>query len=253
MKHKHTFLQIITPLALTIPLWVQAGPPPGAPPTNSPSIAERVAELEEMVAALTDKLACVSSSSDSTDLVFEGCNLHVHNGAGLTNSVNGLGNVIIGYNEDVTVPTPKVRTGSHNLVVGPDHTYSSSGGFVAGVTNSVTATNASVCGGASNIASGPSSSVSGGVANTASAEWSSVSGGVDNTASNRWSSVSGGRANTASGEESSVSGGRWNTASGSFSSVSGGDLNMSEASSSSILGGLNQSTTAVYQTVPALP
>ena len=253
MKHNYSFLQIIIPLVLTTPLWVQAGPPPEVPPTNIPSLAARVAELEALVAALTDKLACVSSSSDSTDLVFEGCNIHVHNGDGLTNSVNGLGNVIIGYNEDVTEPTPKVRTGSHNLIVGIDHTYSSSGGFVAGSTNSVTGQYSSVCGGSTNTASGYSSSVSGGVNHTASGVGSSVSGGVDNTASGILSSVNGGRSNIASGEDSSVSGGRWNTASGARSNVSGGNLNEAAYADSSILGGLNQTTTDVYQTVPALP
>ena len=253
MNHKHTVAHFIIPMMLTIPFGLQADQPQGVPPANNPSIAARVAVLEAMVEALTNKLACVSSASENTDIIFESCNIHVRNGVGQTDSVNGLGNLIIGYNEDITVPSPKVRTGSHNLVVGPDHSYSSSGGFVSGLTNSITGKYASVSGGASNTASGYSSSVSGGVANTASDEGSSVSGGVDNSASGRNSSISGGRANIASGEDSSVSGGRWNTASGQFSSISGGDLNEAIGSSSSILGGMNQSTQNTYETVPTLP
>jgi hypothetical protein len=50
--------------------------------------------------------------------------------------VNGLGNVIIGYNE------PRGggdnRSGSHNLVVGSRNNYASYGGFVGGLQGGVT-------------------------------------------------------------------------------------------------------------------
>ncbi|MCG8590604.1 MAG: hypothetical protein MJE66_15035, partial [Proteobacteria bacterium] len=62
------------------------------------------------------------------DVFFEGCNVHVRNGAGTTNTTNGLGNLIIGYNEAGAVPP--TRTGSHNLVVGEAHGYSSYAGVV---------------------------------------------------------------------------------------------------------------------------
>lgn len=48
-------------------------------------------------------------------------NLQVINGEGATaDTANGLGNLIVGYNEDTDVPSD--RSGSHNLVVGEDHT-----------------------------------------------------------------------------------------------------------------------------------
>src|SRR5262249_8316007 len=63
-----------------------------------------------------------------TDLYFTGFNVHVQNGTGATDgTVNGRGNLIVGYNEAVyrapTSPIPYVcdspsRTGSHNLVLG---------------------------------------------------------------------------------------------------------------------------------------
>jgi len=176
-----------------------------APPTDSPGrLQQRVAKLETLIAVqqqeidnltmantgLTNKLACISTDSNTTDLFFKGCNIHVRNGFGNTDSLNGFGNLIIGYNEDVG--TPSDRTGSHNLVVGPLHTYSSYGGFVADIDNSVTGTNASVSGGARNEASADASSVSGGGENTASGIESSVSGGVENTAAQAASSILGG-------------------------------------------------------------
>lgn len=254
MNCRQNLAKIVIPLILGTPCGLLADQPPGVPPQKDVnSLAARVTELEAMVVALTEKLVCVSSSSNKTDLIIDSCNVHVLNGSGLTHdNANGLGNLIIGYNEDITAPFPKLRTGSHNLIVGTDHTYTSTGGFAAGSTNSITAKNASVCGGASNIASGYSSSVCGGVANTASGEGSSVTGGVDNTASASLSSISGGRANTASGIESSVSGGHQNNASGKWSSISGGVSNAAVGSSTSILGGNLKTANTTYQTIPPL-
>ena len=54
------------------------------------------------------------------------------------------------------------RTGSHHLIVGSEHSYSSYGGLVAGWGNTISGTYSSVSGGWKNSASGPLSSVSGG-------------------------------------------------------------------------------------------
>lgn len=185
------------------------------------ALTARLDTLENENQALADRLACVSNTSNDTELVFEGCNVHVRNGVGATDSFNGFGNFIVGYNEDGFVT--KDRTGSHNLVVGERHTYSSYGGLVVGLENSVTGINAT------------------------------VSGGRNNEASGDQSSVSGGNVNTASGGRSSVSGGSRNTASGDFSSVSGGLINEASGIQSSILGGNSQSTSTTADTIPALP
>jgi hypothetical protein len=152
-------------------------------------------------------------------VIFDGVNVHIRSGSGDTSdalSPIGLGNLIIGYNEETPFPTtpPTLRTGSHNLVVGSEHGYTSYGGFVAGFRNNITGAASSVSGGTVNTASGENSSVSGGATNTASGQISSVSGGQSNTASGVRSSVSGGRVNAASGDFSSISGGYGNTASG---------------------------------------
>jgi len=93
-------------------------------------------------------------------VIFTGVNVHVRSGSGRTDDPgNGLGNLIVGYNEDVF---GNPRTGSHNMVVGAGHGYSSWGGFVAGVGNTISGPCASVSGGAENTAGGFASSVGGG-------------------------------------------------------------------------------------------
>ena len=189
----------------------------------------RIAALETALESALGTTPCMHTVG--TEVFFDGCNVHVRSGSGATDgnvgagpTVNGLGNLIIGYNEESppSFPPVAVRTGSHNLVVGPRHTYSSYGGLVAGYRNFITGAYASVSGGVSNFASGPNASVSGGGGNEASGPVASVSGGAGNHASGSDSSVSGGEGNQASGRQASVSGGADNQASGFQASVSGG-------------------------------
>ena len=222
-----TSLMWLTALALLIPARAEA---------QSPTVKQllaRVAALEATVAALQAKLACVSVDDNPINglagpqFIFEGCNVHVRSGSGATDdggTLTGLGNLVIGYNEPRLTrdgPDETGRTGSHNLIVGREHKYSSFGGFVAGMRNTVSGEEASVSGGSFNTASGEFSSVSAGESNAASAQNASVSGGFDNTASGDLSSVSGGLGNTASGEEASVSGGNNRSATGQFDWAAG--------------------------------
>jgi hypothetical protein len=177
------------------------------------------------MAVFLQRLAALSClRREGTDVIFEGCNVHIRSGAGSTNApVNGLGNLIVGYNELSLPPSPAdLRTGSHNLVVGPEHSYSSFGGLVAGRDNTVSGPNSTVSGGRLNTASGTRSSVSAGQMNTASGIHSSVSGGEVNTASNSGASVSGGEGNAASGDVASVSGGNGRSAPGQWDWAAGG-------------------------------
>jgi len=185
--------------------------------SNSGGLAERVAELEAQVEELSAILQFVYVETEEINslagphVIIEGANVHVRSGSGDTSdacddrdpdfpnceSLTGLGNLIIGYNEKHRFggrPEPEeVRTGSHNLVVGVDHSYSSYGGFVAGKRNAVTGESASVCGGINGKASGSYSSVSGGNINVASGLGASVSGGNRNVASGLGAAVSGGQ------------------------------------------------------------
>ena len=232
-----------------------------------------VAALESQVSTLEATLSKVSYNpagpNGQPTLVISGANLQIVDGTGSTaGTVNGRGNLFVGYNEFPTGGDP-AQTGSHNLVVGSEHSFTSYGGLIAGWGNSLRGPWASVSGGTLNSADGnyssvsgglgsnavgDSSSVSGGYENLAIGEFTSVSGGYFNAASGRYSSVSGGARNHSSGESSSVSGGRDNVAEGSYSSVSGGSENTASGEFSSILGGQGPFTLATnYATYPGLP
>jgi len=69
-----------------------------------------------------DGLLTLSQDANGFDTVlFSGVNVQVVNGVGTTTSVNGLGNIVIGYNasNDVFVN----QLGSHNIVLGDGQSY----------------------------------------------------------------------------------------------------------------------------------
>ncbi len=219
--------------------------------------------LEARIAQLEALLANVSKDAD--DIVFSGVNVCIINGTGSTENTNGLGNLIVGYNE--LRGGGDDRSGSHNIVVGKEHNYSSYGGLVGGIHNTVSGVYAAVSGGRSNTASGDYASVSGGSGNEASGEYAGVSGGRCNQASGDYSfvvgggwedvtygnkafghytAILGGHNNFAgdpelidreTGRFSTVSGGRHNEASGYCASVNGGSYNDAFGAMSAILGG----------------
>jgi hypothetical protein len=212
-------------------------------PAQEQGLAQRVAALEDLLKHF---------SREGNEVFITGANLHIVNGLGSTDCTdeegeeipdcpNGLGNLIVGYNELRNSPDfPDVRTGSHNVVVGQQHNFSRFGGLVVGEFNTISGDFAAVSGGLSNTASGTAASVSGGNVNRASGGWPSGSGGQVNTAEGVFTSVSGGLFNVASGIRGSVSGGSNNTASGFDSSVSGGQGNEARGDRSSVSGGLNR-------------
>lgn len=194
-------------LALTMLLNVRPAVLAQNPGVSLASLQAAIAALQSSVTALQQKTAALTQTgtpgSSGATLQVTGVNVQIIDGLGSTSAVNGLGNLILGYNES---GPGFARTGSHNLIVGAQNQYTSYGGLVAGNGNGITAPYASVTG-ESNLASGRGASISGGFLNTASGSDSAVSGGTRNTAGGSGSSVSGGAANTAGGSESSVSGG----------------------------------------------
>jgi hypothetical protein len=224
-------------------------------PASDPTIAELVARMDALEAeneVLKTLLAGVSRGTDpntSQDtLTFTGMNVQVVSGSGATDeTVNGTGNLIIGYNETGN-SFGDDRTGSHMLVVGRGNSYTSFGGMVVGQDNTASGQYASVSGGWGNKASGFAASVSGGGFNTASVLYASVSGGYQNEASGPVSSISGGQGNKASGYAASVSGGDLNTASGELASVSGGNGNTASGYAASVSGGTGRNAGGNYCT-----
>jgi hypothetical protein len=212
--------------------------PPRFASARSHDLQSQVKALTDRVQALEAKLACMSYDGD--EVVFEKCNVHIRSGSGQTDGPsNGLGNLIIGYNE-ASGDNIK-RSGSHNVVIGPEHAYTSFGGLVAGRENTISAPHASVSGGRLNTASGLAASVSGGSVNTASQDFASVSGGKTNEAKGLAASVCGGTSNVAQGEFASVTGGSDNTAQGFAASISGGSGNTAKGNYASISGGRRRS------------
>ena len=100
---------------------------------------------------------------------FSHVNVQIVNGTGATDRAQngqllgeGLGNLIIGYNERTYQTSPSHRTGYHNLIVGKRNDYTSYGGAVFGEFNRITKKFATVTGGYDNKATKPYSSISGG-------------------------------------------------------------------------------------------
>jgi hypothetical protein len=91
------------------------------------------------------------------NIVFSGVNIYIVSGSSRTDdngNCTGLGNLIIGYDEDpcMVLPNPLQpgdRGGSHNLVIGSWHRFTQAayGGFLAGQANLIANVAASVSGG----------------------------------------------------------------------------------------------------------
>ena len=112
----------------------------------------------------------LSVDEENHTVLISGANLQVVSGEGSTDApVNGRGNVIIGYDEEASFVEPWIldldKSGSHNLIVGAGHKYTSFGGMVAGYNNSIWGEFSSVSGGVNNYAVGNLSSILGGNSN----------------------------------------------------------------------------------------
>lgn len=174
-------------------------------------------------------------------IIFQGVNVHIESGTGATDDfgqLTGLGNLIIGYNE----PGTALRFGSHNLIVGPGHSYESYGGLVAGEANIVRAPSATVSGGTNNLAAGHASIICGGDTNTISdlGEHASIVGGDNNQVTGAFATAVGGRDNAAGGAYANVIGGSENRASGLLSLIAGGAQNECSHIQTGIFAGVNR-------------
>ncbi len=204
--------------------------------TDVDNIDSRVGAIESSNVMAMDAYIQITTPDPNANsgalITFEGVNLQIVNGTGQTNQVNGLGNLIIGYNalrqkaglrstcslgqywNDPTNCTANggiwgknFKTGSHNLIVGDQNAYSSYGGIVAGFGNVISGESAMVTGGVDNIASGENSSITGGYYNTASGPSSSINGGRGNIAEDPYATISGGERCTIS--DDSTNNAKW--------------------------------------------
>ncbi len=200
--------------------------------TTLRSILQRITALETAQTATTANLTSLNSSVASLDTktkylttgvdrngypasYFTACNVYIQDGLGSTSGMptdpidfgmfgygplprtNGLGNLIIGYNEPQAFHAPGGTvtgqyTGSHNLIVGAGNQYSSFGAIVGGQVNYSDAPYGSILDGYQDECSGSVSTITAGVYNLATGVLSSVGGGYNNSASGVNSTVSGG-------------------------------------------------------------
>ena len=256
-----------------------------------------IATLQATIATLQTNLAGVQSNSvlaldgylsytvdprGYATAQFAGVNVQVVNGVSQS-TPNGLGNLIVGYNNPLTSgyqlcsdgqyvdqPTCEAngeiwalshKTGSHNLVAGDGNSYSRTGGVVFGTQNAINGIYASVTGGRENTARRDYSSITGGYRNNAKNLYSSISGGYGNSVAGIYTSVTGGYNNQAlatgssisggkdsiiyaDGDYGSISGGQGGSVHGIYSSISGGFANVVNSNYSSISGGSDNSTSS---------
>lgn len=118
--------------------------------TEFSQISTRLDQLETSVNGrnVIDDLVPFLSVSGN-DVFLTNANLNIQNGVGATDTVNGAGNLVLGYN--ALKATDNDRIGSHNLIIGDLHAYSSYAGFVAGEENSILAPYATIAGGQQNF------------------------------------------------------------------------------------------------------
>lgn len=142
-------------------------------------------DLADYVEVYHDSASMPSGTATQGPLIrFTGANVQIVSGAGTTDApVNGVGNLIVGYDEARTQQNKECsdgrfdnitlcyksnnawksvhKSGSHNLIIGANHNYSRHGGLVAGFQNSITGVGASVLGGTGNTAGFENSTVTG--------------------------------------------------------------------------------------------
>lgn len=219
-----------------------------APAAATSTLEARVRELEGRLRMLEQNP--VLQLSDVLELDRARCrtvrikgNLQIVNGMGRTDTTNGCGNLILGYNElpPAALGWPNTRTGSHNLVIGRYHSHASYGGLLAGEMNLISANAPASCvvGGSEGTANADRVVIAGGHEGKANAERSVIIGGFDNGASPGAARavVVGGTNNRAEAGSSCIFGGAHNTTN-------------APAGGSTILGGSSLTTNTPGERIP---
>ncbi len=222
------------------------------------SLDGRVSTLESLAATpveqelLTDLSAYVTVDTAASTVRISGANLQVVNGTSNTQSANGLGNLILGYNEDVYgYETSGMREGSHSLVVGVNHAYTSYGSIVHGDNAYVTGAYAAALGVYGGSAEGARSVLLGGWGGYAAGEGSFVAGGQYNVAYGTGAAAVGGYSNAVYGGYASAVGGSFASVDGDWATSVGGASSRAAGDYSVTVGGNGVRTSVMYDV--ALP
>lgn len=197
-----------------------------------PAFEARLLALEELLQPLT--------RVDDT-LVLDGVNLQIVNGEGRTTSINGVGNLIVGYNEPPDSEDGRGRLGSHGVVIGGEHEWHG-WSFLAQGTGHTVGPGACAIGGEDNRASARSSCAVGGEHNQARAHYATAVGGQRNFNGGPWSVVIAGRDNMIGIESDTF------CCAGYYAYLAGGFHNEVTGYIASTVGGYDNETSGVLAT-----
>ncbi len=258
-------------------------------------LKNRVIALEAIVTALQAQIADLQSRLDTVEtntalqmdghvrvdsntingapgphVIFQGVNVHIQNGEGRTRSSgSGLGNLIVGYNEEPSTFEPGDRGGSHNLILGRNHKYLAAGGIangwgaelranasaaLAADENIIDRSYSASIGGWGNYIIGRGVTI-GGKDNTIYGNRSVIVGGQNNTTGEidtslgLYTTIVGGSEHIATGDYSSISGGWRHTTSGDYGAAFGGDTAMVSGDNAVVVGGAENIAEATLTTV----
>jgi hypothetical protein len=137
-----------------------AGPQGPSGPSGLPG-EDAAGDTDARLDALETKTASMSVEAAGRTVRFTGVNVQVVSGSGATDgAVNGLGNLIVGYDEVLPAPGEfddpcaygANRGGSHNVVLGAGHDYTGSGGLLTGQAHRLVEAGGAAVGGRCNVA-----------------------------------------------------------------------------------------------------
>lgn len=106
--------------------------------TTVQTLQSQLPSPSAMAASVLDPFVSVETGTlnglTGPHVIFTGANFHIRSGSGSTEDTTGLGNLVIGCNEDVSTDEgisidPAQRVGSHTLIIGPLHRFTRSGGW----------------------------------------------------------------------------------------------------------------------------
>jgi hypothetical protein len=172
-----------------------------------------------------------------TDTIFRGTNVYIQKGAAAGDvSVNGLGNLIIGFNN----PRPEfnTRSGSHNIIYGDGVNYTGHHNLIGGYINSLGGNYNAILSGRYNRVSSPGDTFSvllTGQENQVFSKFSLQGTGILNRNERDHAMILGGRSNL-------ITNGTWNA--GNFGAIVTGENNTVTADAAAILTGRGNRATA---------
>lgn len=147
------------------------------------SLASQQVIDETALAAVTDRTKYMSVSG--TDTYFTGTNVNIRNGRYALTAVNGLGNLIVGFNRVRRDGTNTPRDGSHNIVFGEEASYRSEHGLIGGVQSVVDAPYGVITTGTSNSVHADFGFVASGLVNSTYGRYGALMTGSQNSITER--------------------------------------------------------------------